>query len=64
MRDSKMVVRKVGAESASPCTQVKHLADILRKRNSKQYPSIYEDRRPKIVENIEKPDGKERASGQ
>ena len=55
----------MGAESTSPCTQVKHLADLLRnKANSQQYCSIYEDRRPKSVEDTEKSDGKEFASGQ
>ena len=48
----------MGAESTSPCTWVKHLANLLRNRaNSQQYPSIYEDWRPKIVEDIEKSDG-------
>ena len=47
------------AESTSPCTQVKHLADLLRsKAKSQQYPSIYEDRRPKSIEDTEKTDGK------
>ena len=60
-----MVARQVGAESISPCARVKHLADLLRSRvNSQQYPSIYEDWRPKIVEDIEKTDRKESASGQ
>ena len=55
----------MGPESISPCTQVKHLTDLLMNRaNSQQYPSIYEDRRIKIVEDFEKPGGKERASGQ
>ena len=44
---------------------MKHLADLLTNRvNSQWYPSIYEDWRPKIIEDIEKSDGKERASGQ
>ena len=43
-----IAVRWVGAESTSPCIWVKRLADLLRKEvNSQQYPSIYEDRRPK-----------------
>ena len=55
----------MGAESTSACTWVKHLADLLRnKANSQQYPSIYEDRRPKSIEDTEKPDGKGIASGQ
>ena len=42
-------------ESTYPCAQVKNLADLLRNRvNSQRYPSIYEDQRPKIVEDIEK----------
>ena len=46
------------ARSTCPCTQVKHLADLQRnKGNSQQYPSVYEDRRPKNVEDTEKPDG-------
>ena len=41
---------------------VKHLADLLRNRaNSQWYSSIYEDQRPKIVEDIEKSDGKKSA---
>ena len=45
-------------ESTSPCTWVKHLADLLRNRASSQrYSNIYEDWRPKIVEDIEKSDG-------
>ena len=55
----------MGAESTSPRTRVKHLADLLRNRaNSQQYLNIYEDWRPKIVEDIEKSDGKESTSGQ
>ena len=47
----------MGAESNSPCAQVKHLADLLRnKANSQWYSSMYEDWRPKIVEDIEKSD--------
>ena len=55
-----MVAREVGAEFTSPCTQMKHLANLLRNRvNNQQYPSIYEDWRPKIIEDIEKSDSKE-----
>ena len=55
----------MGAESTSPCVSVKHLPDLLRnKANSQQYPSIYEDRRPKSIEDTEKTDGKGIASGQ
>ena len=47
----------MGAESTSPCTQVKHLANLLRNKvNSQQHPSIYEDRRPKSIEDSEKTD--------
>ena len=49
----------MGVESTSPCTRVKHLADLLRnKENSQQYPSVYEDRRPKSIEDTEKTDSK------
>ena len=52
-------------ESTSPCTGVKHLPDLLRnKANSQQHPSIYEDRRPKSIEDTEKTDGKGIASRQ
>ena len=55
----------MGADSTSPCTRVKHLANVLKNgENSQQHPSVYEDRRPKTVEDIEKSDGKESASGQ
>ena len=55
----------MGAESTSLCTLVKHLADLPRNKvNSQQYPSIYEDRKPKSIEDTEKTDGKETASGQ
>ena len=60
-----MAVRQGGVESPSPCSCVKHLANLWRKRvNSQRYPSIYEDWRPKIVEAIGKSDGKESALGQ
>ena len=55
----------MGAESTSPCTWVKHLPNLLSNRaNGEQNPSIYEDRRPKSKEDIEKTDGKGIASGQ
>ena len=55
----------MGVESTSPCTRVKHLADLLRnKGNSQKHPSIYEDRRPKSTEDTEKTEGKGIASGQ
>ena len=61
----KMAARLVGTESTSPCTQVKDLANLLRnKANSQQYPSVYEDRRPKSINDIEKRDGKGTASEQ
>ena len=55
----------MGVESTSPCVQVEHLADLLRnKANSQQYPSVYEDRRPKSTEDTEKTEGKGIALGQ
>ena len=55
----------MGAESTSPYTQVKHLADLLRNKvNSQQHPSVTEDRRPKSIEDTEKTDGKGTATGQ
>ena len=55
----------MGAKSISASTRVKHLADLLRnKANSQQYPSVYEDRGPKSIEDTEKTDGKGIASGQ
>ena len=55
----------MGAESTSPCTWVKHVADLLRnKANSQQHPSVYEDRRPESIEDTEKTDSKGIASGQ
>ena len=55
----------MGTESTSSYTWVKHLADLLRnKANSQQYHSVYEDRRPKSIEDTEKTDGKGTASGQ
>ena len=55
----------MGVESTFPYTWMKHLADLLRNKvNSQQYPSIYEDRRPKSIEDTEKTDGKGIASGQ
>ena len=60
-----MAARWVGAESTSPHTWVKHLANLLRnKANSQQYPSIYEDRRPKSIEDTENTKGKGIASVQ
>ena len=39
-----------------PSMPVKYLADLRSRANSQQYPSIYEDQRPKI-EDIERSDG-------
>ena len=53
------------SEYTSPYTWVKHLADLLsNKVNSQQYPTIYEDRRAKRIEETEKTYGKGIASGQ
>ena len=55
----------MGAESTSPCTRVKQLADLMRnKENRQQHPSVYEDRRRKSIEDTEKTDGKGIALGQ
>ena len=55
----------MGVESTSPFAQVGHLADLLKNRvNSQRYPGIYKDWKPKTVEDIEKSDGKESASGE
>ena len=54
-----------GSRVHFPLYTVKHLDDLLRNTvNSQQYPSIYEDRRPKSIEDTEKTDGKGIASGQ
>ena len=47
----------MGPESTSPWALEKGLSDLRNKSNSQRYSSIYEDRRPKIVEDIEKSDG-------
>ena len=44
-----------------PSTLGKYLADLRSRANSQQYSSIYEDRRPKIEEDIEISDGKKSA---
>ena len=44
-----------------PSAPVKCLADLRNIANSQQYSSIYEDRRPKIVEDTEGSDGKKSA---
>ena len=55
----------MGAESTSPCTQGKHLANLLKNKvDSQQHASIYEDRRPKNIEDTKNTDGKGTASGQ
>ena len=41
-----------------PSTPLKHLADLRNRANSQRYSSIYEYQRPKIVEDMEKSDGK------
>ena len=51
----------MGAESTVPSAPVKHLADLRDRANSQQYSSIYEDRRPKIVEDTERSDSKKSA---
>ena len=56
-----MVARWVGAESTSPCALVKGLGDLKNRANSQHYSRIYEDQRPKIVEDIEKSDSKKSA---
>ena len=44
---------------------MKHLPDLLRnKANSQWYPSVYEDRKQKRIEDTEKTDDKGIASGQ
>ena len=57
----KMAARYVGAESTSPWALVKRLADLKNRANSQLYSSIYEDQRPKILEDIAKSDGKKSA---
>ena len=55
----------MGAELTSPYTWVKHQPTPLRnKANSQKQPSIYEDRRTKSTEDIEKTEGKGIASRQ
>ena len=55
----------MGAELTSPYTLVKHLSTLLsNKANSQKQPSVYEDRRLKSTEDIEKTEGKGIASGQ
>ena len=45
----------MGAEPTCSCTQLGHLANLLKNRvNSQQNPSLYEVWRPKIAEDIEK----------
>ena len=41
-----------------PWAPVRGLGDLRNRANSQWYSSIYEDRRPKIVEDIEKSDSK------
>ena len=61
-----VLVREDGSEIGGsgvhfPSAPVKCLADLRNRANSQQYSSIYEDQRPKIVEDIEKSDGKKSA---
>ena len=44
-----------------PSTPVKYLADLRSRVNSQQYSSIYEDRRPSYIEDIERSEGKKSA---
>ena len=44
-----------------PLAPVKHLADLRDRVNSQRYSSIYEDHRPKIVEDIERSDSRKSA---
>ena len=50
-----------GSRVHFPSAPVKRLADLRNRANSQRYSSSYEDRRPKIIEDIEKLDGKKRA---
>ena len=44
----------VGAEPTCACTQLGHLADLLKNRlNSQQNPSLYEVWKPKIADSKE-----------
>ena len=44
----------MGEEPSSPCTQLEHLANLLRNRVDSQWnPTLYEVWRPKFVEDIE-----------
>ena len=45
----------MGEEPSSPCTQLEHLANLLRNRVDSQWnPSLYEVWRPKSTEDMEK----------
>ena len=50
-----------GSRVHFPSAPVKRLADLRNRPNSQRYSSIYEDQRPKIVEDIEKSDGEKSA---
>ena len=50
-----------GSRVHFPSAPVKRLEDLRNRANSQRYSSIYEDRRPKIVEDIERSDGKKSA---
>ena len=48
-------------QSPLPLAPVNRLADLRNRANSQLHSSIYEDQRPKMVEDIEKSDGKKSA---
>ena len=50
-----------GSRVHFPLAPVKHLADLRNRAKGQQYSSMYEDRRPNIVEDIERSDGKKSA---
>ena len=50
-----------GSRVHFPSVPVKCLADLRNRVNGQQYSSIYEGKRPKIVEDIERSDGKKSA---
>ena len=50
-----------GSRVHFPSAPMKYLADLRNRMNSQWYSSIYEDWRPKIVEDIEKSDSKKSA---
>ena len=50
-----------GSTVTFPLAPLKRLADLRNRANSRRYSSIYEDRTPKIVEDIERSDGRRSA---